>query len=98
VLDPHEKVVFDGMVTRLRSDDPAFSRRVDRLGRPRRRLRVAAAALLWTLAPVCIVFGGWTGLIMAVIAGGYGTALMTSRRARLDGVPRLPRRHPGVSN
>jgi hypothetical protein len=77
VLDPSEKYVFDGMVTQLRAEDPAFERRVDRLIHPRRRLRVAIAVLLWTLAPVCIVFGGWTGLLMAVVASGYGAYLIS---------------------
>jgi hypothetical protein len=77
VLDPNEKYVFDGMVTQLRADDPAFERRVDRLIRPRRRLRVFTAVLLWTLTPLAIVFGGWTGLLIAVVASGYGAYLMS---------------------
>jgi hypothetical protein len=79
VLDPTEKYVFDGMVTQLRADDPAFERRLDRLVHPRRRLRVALAVLLWTLVPVCILLGGWTGLLLAVLASGYGAYLMTRR-------------------
>jgi hypothetical protein len=98
VLGPNEKAAFDGMVTRLRADDPVFSRRVDRLGRPRRGLRVATAVLLWTLAPLCVVFGGWTGLIMAVVAIGYGTGLVAGRRGRVDGTSWLTHRRPGVSN
>jgi hypothetical protein len=77
VLDPNEKYVFDGLVTQLRADDPAFDRRVDRLIHPRRRLRGTLAVLLWVLAPVCIVFGGWTGLLMAVVGAAYGAYLMT---------------------
>lgn len=79
VLDPNEKVVFDGMVSRLRDEDPNFLRKIDRLGRPRRKMRVTLAVLLWTLAPVSIVFGGWTGLLMAVVAVAYGALLVTRR-------------------
>jgi hypothetical protein len=79
VLDPNEKYLFDDMVTRLRSDDPAFVRSLDKLVHPRRRLRVTIAVLLWTLAPVCIVFGGWTGLLMAAIGAAYGAHLMARR-------------------
>ncbi|MCA2215748.1 DUF3040 domain-containing protein [Jidongwangia harbinensis] len=79
MLDPNEKYVFDGMVMHLRAADPAFERRLDRLVHPRRRLRVALAVLLWTLVPVCILLGGWTGLLLAMLASGYGAHLMTRR-------------------
>jgi hypothetical protein len=82
VLDPQEKVVFDGMVTRLRSEDPDFTRRVDQLIHPRGRMRLVAAILLWTLVPVCIVLGGWTGVLMAVPSAVYGTYLFRRRRRR----------------
>lgn len=86
MLDPNEKLVFDGLVNRLCDEDPSFSRKIERLGRPRRKLRRALAVLLWTIAPVCIVFGGWTGLLMAVVAVSYGTLLVT-RRGGMDGEP-----------
>jgi hypothetical protein len=79
VLDPQEKAVFDGIMTQLRDDDPSFVRRVDRISKPRRRVRLTAAILLWTLTPWCIVYGGWTGLILAVLALGYGTLLFSRR-------------------
>jgi hypothetical protein len=79
VLEPNEKAVFDGMVTQLRADDPRFSQRVDRMCRPRRRLYMTMAILLWTMAPFCIVFGGWTGIIMAVVGSAYGVHLMNKR-------------------
>jgi len=96
VLDPHEKHVFDGMVSQLRVQDPRFVRRVARLGKPRGRLRLIAAVLLWTLAPVCIVFGGWTGLFMAVVAVAYG-AYLVNRRGGVTVQPAWwssPNRHP----
>ena len=80
MLDPQDKSVFDGMVARFHAEDPKFVRRIDSLGLPRRRLRTTVAILLWTMAPVCIVLGGWTGLFMAVAAAGYGANLMTKRR------------------
>jgi hypothetical protein len=79
VLEPNEKAVFDGMVSQLRTDDPRFSQKVDRMCRPRRRLYLTMAILLWTMAPLCIVFGGWTGVIMAVVAIAYGGHLMLRR-------------------
>lgn len=81
MLDPHEKLVFDGLVTQLSAEDPRFRRRLDRLSRPRRRLRTALAILLWTIAPICIVYGGWTGLFMAIAAIAYGAHLMAKRDA-----------------
>jgi DUF3040 family protein len=81
VLEPNEKVLFDGLVTRLRADDPGFTEKLDRMCRPRQRLRVALAVLLWTIAPICIVFGGWTGVLMAAVAAGFGAHLMTRRSA-----------------
>jgi Protein of unknown function (DUF3040) len=98
VLDPNEKLVFDGLVSRLHDEDPNFRRKIERLGRPRRRLRVALAVLLWTMAPVCIVLGGWTGLLMAVVAVGYGAALV-ARRVGMDGQPTWwssAKRRPGA--
>lgn len=98
MLDPNEKFVFDGMVSRLRDEDPTFLRKIERIGRPRRNLRVAIAVLLWTLAPVCIVFGGWTGVLMAVVAVSYGAILVSKRDGRgsqpIWGAS--PHRHPGA--
>ena len=79
MLDPREEAVFDGLVIHLREHDPKFCRRLDRLSRPRRRLRAAMAVLLWTIAPFCIVFGGWTGLILAAVGAGYGARLWAKR-------------------
>jgi hypothetical protein len=94
VLDPHEKAVFDGLVTQLRANDPRFAHRVDRMCRPKQRLYQVMAILLWTMAPLCIVFGGWTGVIMAVVGSAYGAHLMTRRggaRQTLWSTTRRPR-------
>ncbi|MFF5295340.1 DUF3040 domain-containing protein [Paractinoplanes globisporus] len=79
MLEPNEKAVFDGMVSQLRANDPRFSHKVDRMCRPRRRLYLVLAILLWTTAPLSIVFGGWTGALMAVVATLYGAHLMLRR-------------------
>ena len=81
MLEPREKAVFDGMVSQLRSDDPRFTQKVDRMCRPRRRLYLVMAVLLWTMAPLCIVYGGWTGIFMAIVAAAYGAHLMSRRSA-----------------
>lgn len=101
MLDPNEKFVFDGLVTRLSADDPDFVRRIDRIGRPRRRLRVTLAILLWTAAPFCLIFGGWTGLFLAVTAVGYGLRLFSRRHARTDHAPwwsSSSHRRPGAAS
>jgi hypothetical protein len=101
VLDPHEKSRFDDMVTQLRADDPQFLVRIDRLGQPRRRLRKAMAILLWIIAPICAVVGGWTGFFMAVAAAGYAVHLMNKRTGLAGGTGSSwwssPRRRPGAS-
>jgi len=81
VLEPNEKAAFDGMVTRLRADDPRFSAKVDRMCRPRRRLYLTMAILLWTMAPFSIYYGGWTGVIMAVVGAAYGGHLWIKQRS-----------------
>ncbi|GGL05819.1 DUF3040 domain-containing protein [Mangrovihabitans endophyticus] len=98
MLDPEEKLAFDCMVTQLRADDPQFHRRTDQILRPRRRLRMIAAVVLWTMAPVCVLLGGWTGLIVAAISVWYGIHLLT----KVPGSVTTPlgaatRRLPGAS-
>jgi hypothetical protein len=85
MLDPREKIVFDEMVTFLQADDPRFLRRIGRLSRPRRVRNTALAILLWMLAPVCIVYGGWTGVLLAAVGSGYGAYLMARRNAGAAG-------------
>ncbi len=79
MLDPQEKAEFDGLVTLLRASDPKFCRRVDRMSRPRPLLYTTAALALWILAPICIVFGGWTGALFAVVLTGYAFRLYAKR-------------------
>jgi DUF3040 family protein len=98
VLDPQDKRIFEEMVTHLHTDDPAFVRRTEKLGGPRSTKRVGLAVLLWTLAPICVVFGGWTGLLFALAAIAWGThLLLTGRTPTLTRTtPKSPRR-PGAS-
>ncbi|GAA0562095.1 hypothetical protein GCM10010172_51580 [Paractinoplanes ferrugineus] len=99
MLEPNEKAMFDSLVNGLRTNDPGFTRRIDRLARPKRNLYLVLAILLWTAAPICIVFGGWTGLFLALVGVAYGLHLM-SKRGGITGaaVWPAPRRRPGVSN
>jgi len=100
VLDPDEKLVFDGLVTRLGAADPDFVRRTDRIGRPRLRRRMTAAVLLWTAVPFCIVLGGWTGLLIAVVGAGYGACLFAKRHAGAGQAPwwSSSHRRPGAAS
>ena len=86
MLKPEEHQVFGSLVAQLQIDDPHFVRRATQ---PPLRWAVAAV-LLWTAAPLCIAFGGWTGLIVAVVAGAYGSHLLHKRRqwaAAIDARP-----------
>jgi hypothetical protein len=91
---------FEAIVARLRADDPEFTRTVDKLGGPPSKRRLRLAVLLWTIAPVCVVLGGWTGLLMAVVAVAYGSYLrwsgsMFAAAGAHSSLSR--RRHPGAS-
>jgi len=81
VTDP----AFDAIVSQLRADDPDFVRRVRKLADPRGTARLVLAVLLWTLAPMCIVLGGWTGAILALAGGAYGAFLMRPREQPVAG-------------
>ena len=79
MLEPREDQAFRGVVADLLIDDAQFARRIDRLGRPPLRWDVLAT-LLWMVAPLCVIFGGWTGLIFALMAAGYGSHLIRKRQ------------------
>jgi hypothetical protein len=84
----------------VRADDPDFLARLDKLEHSRHRRRGVLAALLWMAAPICIIVGGWTGLLMAVVAVGYGTVLASKQHGLTGGTRGLawwstsPGRHP----
>ncbi len=95
-----DAVGTDALIARKPIND--YFRSVDKLAHPGRRLRVGVAVLLWTLVPVCIVFGGWTGLLMAVVGAAYGGHLMARSSGlgeQADGFSwwSSPRRRPGAS-
>lgn len=98
MLNPQDKLVFDGLVTQLQADDPAFVRRTAKLGSPRSTMRVGFAVLLWTLAPICVVFGGWTGMLVALAGITWGTHLLLTGRTPAPTRARpASRRRPGAS-
>ncbi|GIF08357.1 DUF3040 domain-containing protein [Actinoplanes siamensis] len=79
MLEPREGQEFDGMMSQLRDSDPEFARRVERMRLRRRRRWLILAILLWTVTPFCLIFGGWTGVLEAVLAVAYGARLMRKR-------------------
>jgi hypothetical protein len=94
VLDPTARHHFDGIVTRLRDDDPRFVRRFESLHRAERRNRTLWAVLLWAVPPLLIIFGGRAGLPAAVgvcVVGAYVTLRRrggrSGRNRRRHGVP-----------
>ncbi len=84
MLEPREKREFDGMMARLRDTDPAFTRRVGRIPLRQRRRWLVTAILLWSIAPICLIYGGWTGALEAALAVAYGAWLMHKRRRATD--------------
>ncbi|KUL34573.1 hypothetical protein ADL15_16005 [Actinoplanes awajinensis subsp. mycoplanecinus] len=71
-------------MTRLRDTDPGFTARVDQLRLRQRRRWATLATLLWIVAPFCLLYGGWTGALEAVLAIGYGAWLMRKRNRAAD--------------
>ena len=91
---------FEAIVARLRADDPEFTGRMKKIGGPPSTKRVGLAVLLWIAAPFCVVFGGWTGFLMAVVAVLYGAYLKWSGSLYAAAGSRRPlprRRRPGAS-
>ncbi|GAA4594611.1 fatty acid desaturase [Actinoplanes octamycinicus] len=89
MLEPRDEREFDSLVSRLRDTDPAFTRRCDRLQARQRRRWLIMAVLLWTVAPLCLFFGGWTGVLEAVLAVVYGAWLLR-KRSRATEAPAWP--------
>ena len=89
---------FDAIVSQLADDDPEFVHWVRNFDGPRGTTRRVLAVLLWTLAPMCIVLGGWTGTIMALVGGAYGAHLMRHRDVPVAGSgDPTPHDRPGAS-
>lgn len=83
MLSSHERRRFNEITSGLLAEDPGFGTRHDT---PPRNLppRPVLALLLWLSMPFDIAVGGWTGLLVAVVAGWYGVHL------RLRGRPAQP--------
>jgi hypothetical protein len=84
VLEPREEREFDGVVARLRDSDPGFARRVERMRVRQRRRWLTMAILLWIVTPLCLIYGGWTGALEAVLAVAYSAWLMHKRSRATD--------------
>jgi Protein of unknown function (DUF3040) len=74
VLNSDERRRFNEIASRLLADDPDLGRRHQQPLRHRPR-RPVLAVLLWMSMPFIIGAGGWTGLLIAVVAGGYAAHL-----------------------
>jgi hypothetical protein len=74
VLSSYDRRRFNEIVSGLLAEDPGFgaSHRPPRGDLPRRPV---VAVLLWLSMPFVIAVGGWTGLLVAVVAGGYAAHL-----------------------
>lgn len=79
MLKPEDQQTFASLIAQLQIDDPAFGKRTERLHRPPLHWTVVTV-LLWAVAPICIIFGGWTGVIEAVVAVCYGTHMIRKRQ------------------
>jgi Protein of unknown function (DUF3040) len=81
MLSQDDRHRLDEIERCLRADDPRFVARME-LGRdPRQRRIMLFCALLWLLAPIVWVLGGWTAALAVAPFLLVGTALL-----------RLPRR------
>jgi Protein of unknown function (DUF3040) len=86
VLSSYDRRRFNEIVSDLLAEDPGFGTRCEA---PVRNLRPRplAALLLWLSMPFLIALGGWTGLLFAVLAGGYGAHLRMRGRFLRTGHP-----------
>ncbi|AGZ41529.1 DUF3040 domain-containing protein [Actinoplanes friuliensis] len=83
MLSSYDRRRFNEIVAGLLAEDPSFTDR--QAGPPREvRPRPVLALLLWISIPFVIALGGWTGLLVAAVAGGYGVHLARRGRTRKD--------------
>ena len=73
LLSSHDRRQFNVIVAGLLAEDPDLGTRYRRP--PPRPPRPALAALLWMSMPFLVTVGGWTGLLIAVVAAAYGIHL-----------------------
>ncbi|AGL18944.1 DUF3040 domain-containing protein [Actinoplanes sp. N902-109] len=76
MLSSYDRRRFNEIVSGLLTEDPGFAS--ERPAAPRELpRRPVLAGFLWLSMPFLIALGGWTGLLIAVIAGAYGIRLWT---------------------
>jgi hypothetical protein len=90
VLSSYERRRFNEIVSGLLSEDPEFGTRSETQLR-NLRPRPVVAVLLWLSMPFLVALGGWTGLLMAIVAGVYGAHLRFRGRFLRHGPPGRPR-------
>ena len=73
MLSSHDRRQFNVIVAGLLAEDPELGIR-NRPPAPRPP-RPLLAALLWMSMPFLVTVGGWTGLLVALVAAGYGVHL-----------------------
>lgn len=74
MLSSYDRRRFNEIAAGLLAEDPAFGMRHDTPPR-NQSPRPGAALMLWLSMPVLVALGGWTGLLVAGVAGGYGAHL-----------------------
>jgi len=83
VLSSYERRQFNEIVSGLIAEDPGIVTRHQPRSLPR---RPAVAVLLWLSMPFICAAGGATGVLVALVAGGYGLHLW------FRGMPPVPAR------
>ena len=81
MLSSYDRRQFNEIVAGLLAEDPDLGYRQD-TPVPVRPPRPLLALLLWMSMPFMVTVGGWTGLLLAVLAAGYGVHLWSRGRPR----------------
>lgn len=87
MLSSYDRRQFNEIVSGLLTEDPRFGTRPQPVRRDQPR-RPVVAVLLWLSMPLIVVVGGWTGLLIAVVSGGYAAHLWFRARPVPNGKPR----------
>ncbi|MGE5826936.1 MAG: DUF3040 domain-containing protein [Micromonosporaceae bacterium] len=82
MLSQDDRHRLDEIERHLRADDPRFVARMEQGPDPRRRRIVLLCLLLWALAPIVGVLGGWTAALAVAPLLLVGTALLRLPRRR----------------
>jgi hypothetical protein len=84
VLNSYERRQFNEIVSGLIAEDPGIATRHQPRVQPR---RPAIAVLLWLSMPFICAAGGATGVLVALVAGGYGLHLWFRGMPPVHGKP-----------